>query len=232
MWSARTQAIRSPLSQTKAGDRRGRTHSAEGASRRGSRSSSSNATPWESARPSSSGQRTRRTDAVGDLDSRHVAVGKGTTAGVEVARGLDRDRGRGRGEACLASAACRCQHGGQLLNLPGHALGAPGSTSADEQTLPTRRSAARPGSDRNHPRVGPAQGPRDRWSLFAVFLPQVRGALDDHVEGWFLSYEEPPAVPAEGPRVGGRPGPLARLASASGAGPRAAPARAAETPRG
>jgi acetoacetate decarboxylase len=37
-----------------------------------------------------------------------------------------------------------------------------------------------------------------RRPLFAAFLPEVRGALDDHVEGWFLSYEEPPAVAPAG----------------------------------
>lgn len=51
----------------------------------------------------------------------------------------------------------------------------------------------------DHPRVAPlkALGIGGR-PLFAAFLPQVRGVLDDHVEGWFLSYEEPPALPPEG----------------------------------
>ena len=51
----------------------------------------------------------------------------------------------------------------------------------------------------NHPRLPPLRelGIGDR-PLYAAFLPQVRGALDDHVEGWFLSYEEPPTAPPEG----------------------------------
>ena len=51
----------------------------------------------------------------------------------------------------------------------------------------------------DNPRVAPlkALGIGGR-PLFAAFLPQVRGALDDHVEGWFLSYEEPPPTPPEG----------------------------------
>jgi acetoacetate decarboxylase len=51
----------------------------------------------------------------------------------------------------------------------------------------------------DHPRVsqltalGIARRP-----LFAAFLPEVSGAIDDHVESWFLSYEEPPTVTPEG----------------------------------
>jgi hypothetical protein len=51
----------------------------------------------------------------------------------------------------------------------------------------------------DHPRVAPlkALGIGGR-PLVAAFLPEVRGALDDHFEGWFLSYEQPPAAPPEG----------------------------------
>jgi hypothetical protein len=50
-----------------------------------------------------------------------------------------------------------------------------------------------------HPRVAQlkALGIGSR-PLFAAFLPEITGALDDHVEGWFLSYAEPPAIPPEG----------------------------------
>jgi hypothetical protein len=34
--------------------------------------------------------------------------------------------------------------------------------------------------------------------LFSVYLPDTHGILDDHFESWFLSYEQPPAVPPEG----------------------------------
>lgn len=34
--------------------------------------------------------------------------------------------------------------------------------------------------------------------VFVGFFPDVTGLLDDHVESWFLNYEEPPAVAPEG----------------------------------
>lgn len=63
--------------------------------------------------------------------------------------------------------------------------------------LPLTRTARLEIAD--HPRVAPlkALGIAGR-PLFAAFLPGVTGVLDDHVEGWFLSYEEPPAAPPEG----------------------------------
>jgi hypothetical protein len=50
-----------------------------------------------------------------------------------------------------------------------------------------------------HPRVRPLVGLdiADR-ALFSGFFPTTRGVLDDHVESWFLSYEEPPTVVPEG----------------------------------
>jgi hypothetical protein len=51
----------------------------------------------------------------------------------------------------------------------------------------------------DHPRVRPLKeleiGPRP---FFTAFLPSASGVLDDHLEGWFLSYEEPPSAPPEG----------------------------------
>lgn len=63
--------------------------------------------------------------------------------------------------------------------------------------LPLARAARLEIAD--HPRVAPlkALGIGDR-PLLAAFLPDVRGALDDHVEAWFLDYEEPPATAPEG----------------------------------
>jgi Acetoacetate decarboxylase (ADC) len=63
--------------------------------------------------------------------------------------------------------------------------------------LPLARTARLDIAD--HPRVAPlkALGIADR-PLLAAFLPEVRGALDDHVEGWFLSYDEPPVTTPEG----------------------------------
>jgi Acetoacetate decarboxylase (ADC) len=34
--------------------------------------------------------------------------------------------------------------------------------------------------------------------LFSAFFPSSAGVLDDHYEGWFMAYDEPPAVPPEG----------------------------------
>jgi hypothetical protein len=51
----------------------------------------------------------------------------------------------------------------------------------------------------DHPRVqalkGLAIGTRP---LFAAYMPQTHGVLDDHVESWFLAFEQPPAVAPEG----------------------------------
>jgi hypothetical protein len=51
----------------------------------------------------------------------------------------------------------------------------------------------------NHPRVAPLRtlDISDR-PLFSAYLPETHGILDDHVESWFLSYDEPPATPPEG----------------------------------
>jgi hypothetical protein len=63
--------------------------------------------------------------------------------------------------------------------------------------LPFSRSARLRIGD--HPRVarlkelGIAQRP-----LFAVWLPETGGVLDDHYEGWFLSSPEPPSAQPEG----------------------------------
>jgi hypothetical protein len=51
----------------------------------------------------------------------------------------------------------------------------------------------------DHPRMRPLKDleiePR---TFFTAFFPSARGILDDHFEGWFLSYEEPPSAPPEG----------------------------------
>jgi hypothetical protein len=51
----------------------------------------------------------------------------------------------------------------------------------------------------DHPRVRPLKEleiePRP---FFTAFLPSASGILDDHFEGWFLTYEEPPSTPPEG----------------------------------
>ena len=51
----------------------------------------------------------------------------------------------------------------------------------------------------DHPAMRPLKGlgigPR---TFFTAYLPKASGVLDDHFEGWFLSYEEPPSTPPEG----------------------------------
>jgi hypothetical protein len=37
-----------------------------------------------------------------------------------------------------------------------------------------------------------------RQSLFTAFFPSSAGVLDDHVEGWFLGFGDPPATAPEG----------------------------------
>jgi hypothetical protein len=63
--------------------------------------------------------------------------------------------------------------------------------------LPFTRSARLEIGD--HPRVAPLRaldvGERP---LFSAYLPETHGILDDHVESWFLSYDEPPTTPPEG----------------------------------
>jgi hypothetical protein len=34
--------------------------------------------------------------------------------------------------------------------------------------------------------------------LFAGYLPNTRGILDDHMESWFLTFREPPTTVPEG----------------------------------
>lgn len=51
----------------------------------------------------------------------------------------------------------------------------------------------------DHPRVYPLKEleiePRP---FFTAFLPDATGVLDDHIESWFVSYENPPSRPPEG----------------------------------
>ncbi len=51
----------------------------------------------------------------------------------------------------------------------------------------------------DHPRLAPLKeldiGKRP---LLAAYMPETSGTLDDHFEGWFLSYAEPPTAAPEG----------------------------------
>jgi hypothetical protein len=51
----------------------------------------------------------------------------------------------------------------------------------------------------DHPRAAPlTKLDIDPQPLATGFIPAVRGVLDDHVETWFLTYDEPPGPPALG----------------------------------
>jgi hypothetical protein len=51
----------------------------------------------------------------------------------------------------------------------------------------------------DHPRVAALKGlDISPGPLFSVYFPSSAGILDDHYEGWFLGYDEPPAKPPEG----------------------------------
>jgi hypothetical protein len=51
----------------------------------------------------------------------------------------------------------------------------------------------------DHPRVRPLKALKiEPRPFFTAFLPSASGVLDDHFEGWFLTYDEPPSMPSEG----------------------------------
>lgn len=51
----------------------------------------------------------------------------------------------------------------------------------------------------DHPRVAPLKELDVRPDpIFTAFFPQIHGALDDHVESWFVLYPEPPTERPEG----------------------------------
>lgn len=51
----------------------------------------------------------------------------------------------------------------------------------------------------DHPRMEPLrQAKLSKRPLFVAWMPDSHGVLDDHFEGWFLSYDEPPSATGEG----------------------------------
>jgi hypothetical protein len=92
----------------------------------------------------------------------------------------------------LAAAASNyCQFRGMLMKSTVHFRGRMGIN------LPLTASARLTISD--HPRVAPLRTlDVSEKPLFSAFLVDTRGVLDDHVDSWFLSYEQAPATPPEG----------------------------------
>lgn len=104
---------------------------------------------------------------------------------------IEVDLPRLRGLPVRASAANYCQFRGMLMRSWVYFRGRGGLN------LPFTRSA----------RLEVGDQPRVAWlrdldvgdrPLFSGFLPETRGTLDDHFEGWFLSHPEPPAEAPEG----------------------------------
>ena len=63
--------------------------------------------------------------------------------------------------------------------------------------LPFARSARLQIGD--HSRVAALKGLKiGERPILSAWLPETHGVLDDHFEGWFLSYEAPPEHPPEG----------------------------------
>lgn len=51
----------------------------------------------------------------------------------------------------------------------------------------------------DHPRVQPLKGlDISPDPIFTAFIPAAHGTLDDHYEGWYVSYPQPPTVQPEG----------------------------------
>lgn len=84
-----------------------------------------------------------------------------------------------------------CAFRGMLMKSDVHFKGRVGIN------LPFTRSGSATFGD--HPRVAGLKG-LDVASkpLISVFLADMKGTLDDHVESWFLSYEQPPKAQPEG----------------------------------
>jgi hypothetical protein len=104
---------------------------------------------------------------------------------------IEVDRPRFERIPLAASAANYCQFRGMLMKSQIYFRGRGGVNA------PFRSSARLTIGDQ--PRVAPLK-PLDvgERPLFSGYFPETRGVLDDHVEGWFLAYDEPPQATPEG----------------------------------
>jgi hypothetical protein len=104
---------------------------------------------------------------------------------------IEVDRPRFAGLPVAASAANYCHFRGLLMKSTIYFRGRGGLN------LPLRRSARLAIGDQ--PRVAPLrQLDIAERPLFSGWFPETRGVLDDHFEGWFLSFDEPPRTTPEG----------------------------------
>lgn len=104
---------------------------------------------------------------------------------------IEIDRPRFTRLPVAAPAVNYCQFRGMLMKSYIYFRGRAGIR------LPFSRSARLTIGD--HPRVVPLKslGIAKR-PLIVAYLPETQGTLDDHFEGWFLSYDEPPQTTPEG----------------------------------
>jgi hypothetical protein len=104
---------------------------------------------------------------------------------------IEIDRPRFDGIPLSMAAVNYCQFRGMLMKSYVYFRGHAGFR------LPFSKSAKLTLGD--HPRMAPikALDPAER-PLFVAFFPETRGVLDDHFEGWFLTYDRPPSETPEG----------------------------------
>jgi hypothetical protein len=104
---------------------------------------------------------------------------------------IEVDRPRFEGLPIGAAAVNYCAFRGMLMKSSIYFRGRAGIRP------PFTRSARLRIGD--HPRLAPLKtlGIGER-PLLAAWMPETNGTLDDHFEGWFLSYAQPPVAPPEG----------------------------------
>jgi hypothetical protein len=104
---------------------------------------------------------------------------------------IELDRPRWAGLPLSTGAVNYCAFRGMLNKSTIHFRGRAGFK------LPLTRSARLTFGD--HPRMAPLKTLQARERpLFVGFFPQTRGILDDHMESWFLTFNEPPTEAPEG----------------------------------
>lgn len=109
----------------------------------------------------------------------------------QLAMRIEIDRPRFAGLPVAAAAANYCAFRGMLMKSYIYFKGKAGFN------LPFTRSARLVLGD--HPRLAPLKGlDISERPLVSAWFPQTEGVLDDHFEGWFLDFAQPPAEVPEG----------------------------------
>ena len=88
---------------------------------------------------------------------------------------------------------------GQLLPVPRHAVQVLDLLPRTDRRVGSFHRRAADLVIGDHPRAAPLRqldvGSRP---LLTAYFPASAGILDDHIEGWFLGFDEPPSTPPEG----------------------------------